>query len=342
MMAETAFHFLRPWWLAALVPLAWLLWRLLTRPLGWSRWEGLVDPALMPHVLDGARKGRRRLPVLLTVVGVVAVVALAGPAWRQLPQTVYRGTDALVVVLDLSQSMSSTDLEPSRVERARFKVTDILDRRPDGQTGLVVFADDAFVVTPLTDDVATIRAQLMALTPDIMPVQGSRPDRALELAGELLESAGVTRGSVLLIADAVRPERDGRVARDLADRGFPVSVMGVGTEQGAPVPLARGGYLTDGGRIVVPGLESGDLEDVAQAGGGRFARLRPGAQDLDRLLAAPAGAGVDGEATDLTTSDVWREEGPWLLIALLPFAALAFRRGALLLLVAERQGREWQ
>jgi Ca-activated chloride channel family protein len=118
--------------------------------------------------------------------------------WEKLPQPVFQTDQATVVVMDLSLSMNSSDLKPSRMERARFKVSDILAKQQEGVIGLVVFAGDAFVVSPLTRDGETISAMLPALKPDIMPVQGSRADLGLLKAAELLKQAGRMRGEVLL------------------------------------------------------------------------------------------------------------------------------------------------
>jgi Ca-activated chloride channel family protein len=182
-------------------------------------------------------------------------------------------------------------------------------------------------VSPLTDDAATIAALVESLGTELMPAQGSRADRALALARELLQRAGVTGGDVLLITDAV-DWRDAEAATALRVQGLRVSVLGVGTPEGAPIPLAQGGLLEDGrGGIVMARLDETPLRELARRGGGRYAGLRVDDADLDVLLPQGGAAPLaQSEATSLS-ADLWEEEGPWLLLPLCLLAALAFRRG---------------
>jgi len=329
------FHFLRPAWLGALLPLAVFLWLFARRRLRSRGWEAVCDPALLPHVLIGGTGRAGKLPLLLAAAGgLLAIGALAGPVWRQLPQPLYSGGSALVIALDLSRSMEAADLKPSRIVRARFKVADILNLHREGQTALIVFAGDAFTVTPLTDDVETIRSQLNALSTDIMPAQGSRGDKALALAGDLLKQAGLNQGQVLLVTDEIEAGRGVEAARALNAAGYRVSVLGVGTETGAPIPAADGGFLKSAsGEIVIPRLDENALQSVATAGGGRYAPLSVDDTDLNDLAGVLAGEGEPAAATRSEfRADLWREEGPWLVLLLLPLAALAFRRGYMFML----------
>lgn len=329
MIIPDTFHFLRPVWLCAFLPFAAMLWLFVRRRLGSRGWEAVCEPALLPHVLIGAPPASRRVPFLLaTTAGTIAILALAGPAWRQLPQPLYSSGGALVIALDLSRSMDANDLEPSRLARTRYKVADILTLRREGQTALLVFAGDAFTVTPLTDDVETIRSQLGALSTDIMPAPGSRADKALLLAGDLLRQAGIDDGDVLLITDEADGKRAGEEAQRLHRSGFRVSVLGVGTGRGAPVPLPGGGFLkSDAGEIVIPRLDETSLREVAAAGGGIYATLAIDDSDLATLAGILAGAAATETSRSEFQADAWHDEGPWLVLLLLPLAALAFRRG---------------
>ena len=158
------FHFLEPAWLLALLPLALLLWLTARRQAGDTPWRRIIDARLQPLLMNGDNTNRSRLPLWLLGAGwLIAVVALANPVWERQPQPLMQTNAARVIVLDLSRSMLAQDLKPTRIERARFKVEDILAEDEEGLTGLVVFAGDAFTVTPLTRDTETIRAQLRAL-----------------------------------------------------------------------------------------------------------------------------------------------------------------------------------
>ena len=329
----TEFVFVRPWWLAAIPPGLALVWWLRRH---WERsgsWESIVDPALLPHLVVGAGTPRREWPwAVMAIAVVIAGLALSGPAIQRLEQPVFRSLAARVIVLDVSRSMDARDLVPSRMVRARHKVSDLLRRSRDGRTGLVVFAGDAFVVAPLTRDADTLVHLLSAVDTSVIPVQGSRPDLGLERAVELLGNGRATIGEVVLVTDGVKGPRTRDTAETLAARGFRVSLLAVGTEEGAPVPLADGGFLKGmNGGIVVPRVDMTELRAVAGAGKGRFSTVTADDADVDWLL----GTRVDDpwrqtlEEVDRTT-DEWRDEGPWLVLALLPLAALAFRRGWLL------------
>ena len=321
------FHFIRPLWLLALIPLALLLWRMRHVGGGEGAWRGVCDPHLLEALMvgEGRGDGGRLLRALLAVGWLLAVVALAGPAWERLPQPLYKEGGARVILLDLSRSMDAGDLKPSRLSRARYKLLDILERSREGQTALIAFAAEPFVVAPLTDDVETIANLVRPLSTALMPTQGSRPELALERGAELLRQAGVAGGELLLIGDGVN-----EVAIEAAERlradGRRVSVLAVGSAGGAPIPLKSGGFLKDGsGAIVLPKLEEAGLRQLALGGGGHYRRLTADDSDLRGLLAdAPEGeARRSGEAT----GEGWREEGPWLVLALLPLALLGFRRG---------------
>jgi len=330
------FHFLDPAWLWMLVPLALLLGVLWRGDQGDSPWRRVISAPLQALLLGEAHRPAGRGALTLLALGwLIATLALAGPAWERKPQPVYQSDSALVIVLDLSSSMLAEDLQPSRLLRARFKVEDLLSRSGEGQTGLVVFAGDAFAVTPLTRDVATLSAQLKALDPSIMPVQGSRADLGLDKAGELLAQAGLRQGQILLLADGVQGELARQAAARLHRQGYTVSVLGVGTSDGAPLATSGGALLRDAdGHAIVARLDSEALAAVARAGAGRYAAVRADAGDIEALLSnSPAAARRSPDSSRSAPqagADSWVNRGPWLAVLLLPLAALAFRRGWLL------------
>jgi Ca-activated chloride channel family protein len=332
------FHFLRPAWLWLLLPLAWLCITLHRRTGSHELLGRFCDPALLPWltVSLGARQaGLRLLPVVLA--GTLAILALAGPVAERLPQPVFREQSALVVMLDLSRSMNAQDLAPSRLARARFKLRDLLASRQRGQAALIVYSDRAFVVTPLTDDVNTIVAQMEVMEPALMPSQGSDPAGAVTQALALLDQAAYPGGDLLLVTDAVSERQRAQIGQTLAGREVRLSVLGVGTPAGAPIPDDDGGFLKDaGGQVVVARFDAAVLEALARAGHGVFAPIAADGRDMDaigRFLATRATGEV--ETANERQTEQWHELGPWLLVPVVLLAALAFRRdvvlGALLL-----------
>jgi Ca-activated chloride channel family protein len=328
-------HLLRPAWLLALLPLAFLVWRLLNVKRNSRSWQAVVDPVLLSHLLSGTNSVRSNTHLyLISVIGLVSIVALAGPVWNKLEQPIFKQQSALVILLDLSRSMDAADIKPSRLTRARHKIADILTQREEGQTALVVYAADAFTVVPLTDDSKTINALLSGLTTDIMPTQGSRADQALMQAYQLFENTDLLRGDILLVTDGLRPS-ESQVSEALLteNSGFRLSVLGIGTETGGPIPLPTGGFLKDSqGSIVIASLAIDPLQTLAAKGGGVFEMISANDNDVTNLL-----KGIERNPFEQAviasdrSADVWQEQGPWLVLFLLPLAALAFRRGILFL-----------
>ena len=333
-------HFVRPYWLLALIPAALLIWLYSTTQLKSRNWASVIDPRLLPHLLKGTPaatqtiKNKTPSSLLLFAVASSLIISLAGPAFEKRPQPVFKAQSALVIILDLSRSMDAGDIKPSRLSRAHFKVNDILKQRKEGQTALIVYAADAFTVSPLTDDAATIAAQIPALDTNIMPSQGSRLDIALDKAVELFTNAGHAKGDIFILSDSVS-QADINKASELNAKGFASSVLAIGTEQGAPINASGGGFIKDSaGSIVVPKLDSATMRKLALAGGGKFTLLSSDDKDINRLLSKidieKSGKDKD-EQLDASgnkfKTDTWHEEGPWLLLLVIPFAAYAFRRG---------------
>ncbi|MGB5604785.1 MAG: VWA domain-containing protein [Gammaproteobacteria bacterium] len=328
------FHFLRPEALYAFVPLLLFVVLYLTSKATSRSWQAVCDDKLLPHVLIAGGKKSGVLPMLLIITAAsISIVAMAGPVWKKLPQPVFREESSLVIALDLSQSMHATDVKPSRLERAKLKVLDLIKARKGGQTALIVYAATAFTVTPLTDDDNTIANLIPALEPKLMPAQGSSPSAALSLATELLQQAGITRGDVLLVTDGIPDAADEAIDK-LTATGHRLSIIGVGTTEGSPIPLS-GGFLTDAsGAIVIPRLEPSRLQQAARQGGGVYVNMQTNDSDIEQLtgLFASKRVRTDTEGHDLT-ADIWQEEGPWLLLLVLPLVALWPRRGWLLCLL---------
>lgn len=340
-MLPGQFHFLRPDWFWLLVPLLGLLFLLWRRRLSSRSWRAVVDRRLLPYLLLGKEVRSRPLTlVLIAITGLLATMALAGPSWEKLQQPLFRQQSALVILLDLSRSMDAADLRPSRLQRARLKLLDILKKRREGQTALIAYAATAYTVSPLTTDSRTIAEQLPSLTTDLMPAQGSRPDRAIELALDLLRQAGVGRGSVLLVTDGVATDDAkalNHAVSDLTAAGHRLLVLGVGTAAGAPIKKSSGGFVTDAnGAIVIAKLDAAALRALADRGQGTYRGLSIDDSDINSLLAAADAdkrSQVAKKAAGLK-SDQWRDDGVWLVLPLLLLTVFGFRRGVLSVLLA--------
>ncbi len=328
------FHFLRPWWLLALPLGLLLLGRLRRQELGKSQWDKVCDRHLLGHILLGADETRSKMisGVLLLML-LFATLALAGPTWERRLQPLFRSAVGRVIVLDVSLSMRSTDLPPNRLSRARYKAIDLIKAGVGIDQGLVVFAGDSFIVTPLTDDRATILNLLPSLDTSTVPVQGSLASRGLEKAGELLRRAAISNGQIILITDDADAAAV-MMAVKLKKKGYRVDVIAVGTKAGAPVPLPEGGYLKDDqGNIVVPVPDFDVLRQIAAKGGGRYYDIE--APDTAfQALNHPVYLFPEKRKKSELAGDQWLDRGPWLLVPLVLLAAFCFRRGWLLLILA--------
>jgi len=315
-------HWLRPAWLWALLALPMIAWawrRTRRRQSGWRDW---VDPHLLPHLLDAHAGPHARGALWLGLIGyALAVGALAGPSWRQVTQPLWQSRAPLVVALDLSSASLANDLPPSRLAQARAKIARLLQARAGGQVALVAYADDAYTVAPLTDDAGNVALLLDALSPDVMPGDGSDARRAIAWSARLLKQAGFAQGDILVLSDHADAAAR-RAAGDAARDGYRVSALGLGTEEGAAFRDAQGA-------IGHARLDTGSLRALASAGEGGFAPMSADDRDLDALgVLDPQRSGAT--ATRGEKALVWQDQGYWLLLPLLAIAALAFRRGSVL------------
>lgn len=330
-------QFLRPEWFWALIPCT-LVWLLLTRQKARrGQWSQHIDPELLEHLIDGDIKGASKtyshwlLPILFIVC-----TALAGPSWNKAPAQIHKSESALVVLLDLSPSMLAQDLKPSRLVRARFKLIDLLERRPEGLTALIAYAGEAHVITPLSDDQRTISALLPALEPSVMPIGGSNTEMAVDKALQLFKDAGIPEGDILLVTDGVAKRATDALYDSLKGTGFRLSILGAATLDSAPIPERDGGFIRDSnGSMVMASINERRLKELASNLGGRYQRLAIGDNDVDRLLGKiNSDSASEARSRELERQfDQWLDRGYLLVWLLLPIAAYSFRRGLVLSVV---------
>lgn len=341
------FHFIRPYWLVALLPFCCALIFLIRRKLSQGNWTAVCDSELLPYLLQDTTVKQSRLPLIGgSFAGLLAIVAMAGPTLERLPTPVFRNDSALVIALDLSRSMDAGDIKPSRLIMARYKIVDILNQRKDGQTALVVYSGDAFTVVPLTTDSETIVRLLPALAPtleekalknsvmtdenkSLMPIDGNNLSLALDKSVSLFKQAGLQKGQVLLLTDGGELDEGIDKAKSLGD--YQLLVLGVGTADGAPIALENGGFLKDAqGGIIIDKVDVNGLEKLAQAGNGAYQPITTDDSDINNLLATVAAKLQEQDKkNENLLLEQWSDLGPWLLLIVLPLAALSFRKGLL-------------
>lgn len=329
------FHFIRPLWLALLPVVVLIVWLLQRHHSRASHWRGLVDAHLLEALSTSGTK-RRRWWLDLVVAGLVfAVIALAGPSLEKDTRPIYRKSNARMILFDISRSMNARDIQPSRLLRAKSVVTRILEQSGQHRTGLIAYAGDAWLLAPLTRDGNTLRSLLEVLETNVAPSQGSRPDRALLLARKLLRQSDAQAAEIIVISDGFKGRHTLEIAAQLKQAGNVVSVIMAGTAEGAHIPLPGGGRIRDfNNELVIAATDTGLLSELASAGGGSVFQMT---DSLDKLEAWLTARRVKNDEELRSTDDeeqvvTWRDDGPWLLLPLLFIAALAFRRGWLMLL----------
>ena len=326
-MIETEFHFLRAGWIL-LIPIAILLIFIFKRRLlTIGNWEKLIDKRLLPYVMSRSQLSDNQYKWwLISLISVLSIIALAGPTWERIEQPSFRTDQSLVIALDLSRSMNAQDITPNRLTRAKLKILDILERRQGAQVALIVYSANAFTVTPLTSDTDTIIALINSIDTSIMPSRGSYPALAIDKGLQLLNQASVSNGEIILVTDGGITSDSFSSAQKLRDEGYRLSALGIGSMNGAPIPKAPGGFITDNtGQITISRLEVDDLRDLVEIGGGSYTSITSNDQDIDTLLSEVYSA--VRESDDSVTTDQWKEFGPWLLLIVVPFGSLLFRKG---------------
>lgn len=330
------FHFLRPLWFLALIPLIWLAYHLLQQHGRNSGLENHINPRLLDHLIVERQTSKLSLTMLgMLMAWFIAIFILAGPSWKQLPQPLLQSESAVIIALDLSPSMRAEDNKPSRIIRAQLKIQDVLSQRKEGLTALIVYAGEAHVVTPFTDDSKTISNLLLSLQPGILPVPGSNTEMAIRLAMDLVAQAKLNKASILLVSDAVDPVAADAIANELSSN-IQLTLLGIGTEAGATIPN-KGDFLKDDkGNIIIAKRNSAVMQALADKVNGYYLPMQNDGSDIDlyQSLLEDFFANSQGLENRERQYDRWHEFGPTLLLILLPLLACFYRRGLLLNILA--------
>ena len=283
----------------------------------------------LAHLVPTGVALRRRLrAAMVLAAALLLVLAMAGPQYGyQWEKVERRGVD-LVIALDCSRSMLAQDLKPTRLQRAKREIIDLLAMLQGDRAGLVAFSGTAFLQCPLTLDYAAFDIFLNALNPDYLPVGGTDLSAALKTALNTFDPQSAADKAIILITDG---ENTGRgdpeaAAREAAKAGVKLFCIGVGATEGVPIPSAQGGFQKDeAGNIVLSRLDEPQLTRMAVATGGAYVRSVAGDMDLDLIYRDQIRAKMENATLQSGRRQVWADRFQWplsLAVALL-FAALA-------------------
>jgi Ca-activated chloride channel family protein len=332
-------HFAHPSWLwtVAALPLVWLLYALSNRPANHNKaLEQFADSHLLPYLvadLPAQRSKRLRSMAIWSAAWLCLVLALAGPRLSYRDVEMFKRNQNLLIILDLSESMNATDLKPSRLVRAKQKIEDLVMQAQGIKIGLIAFAADAHLLTPLTDDTATIHHLLPSISTDLIHVQGSRLSTALEMAEMLFKAEPDSHKTLLVVSDGDFEDGSALLAaKKLAHEGVIIHTMGVGTAEGAPLNDSRGHSLKKEGSPIISKLERERLRAISHVGKGSYLEADYSSAAEEAILAELEGR--SDAKTELRTYRTWDEKFYLLLLPLVPFFVRWFRRGGVVAILA--------
>lgn len=278
------FHFLRPAWLVIIPIAAWLYLRLRGRYNAAAQWRHMIAPHLIEHLVVGSGDRYRIRPYqLMTAALIIASIALSGPTWQREVTPFTEDRAPLVIALELTPTMLATDQPPTRLERAKHKVRDLLERRKGARTALIAYAGSAHLVLPLTDDANLIETYLDSLVPAIMPSEGDNASTALQLARDILAKQQ-SAGSILFISDGIDRTQSTAFAPTNKDSNDQLIFLVAGHDAAASVSQS-GADGKDFGLIdgKAPAADIGGINNVADAAGGSVIRMASDSSDVDAV-----------------------------------------------------------
>jgi len=327
-------HFLRPQWLWALIPAAVIYGLIRSVKHRQNQATNMINDVLYHYLTQGGsqtQSTQRLWPLLLGAV--LAIVAMAGPTTQKIPKPVYDIAQAKVIVMDMSLSMRATDIAPDRLSRMSYKAIDLINANNGGEIGLIAYAGDAFVISPITTDGTNLNALIPGLRPEIMPEFGSEPELALEKAALMLEQAGYLNGDIIWFTDGVDYDQMPGLTSLLQSMPHRISILSVGTSDGAPIKLTNGQLLKDSsGAIVIPRLDNASLQTLARITNGAFTPITADEQDIKIIMQVADTLLADATKLNTLQGDDWYELGPYLLLPVIFIVLLYSRKHWVLLL----------
>jgi Ca-activated chloride channel homolog len=249
--------------------------------------EPEVIKRLIPHISTNKRLAKF---ILFLVAFGLLIIGIVNPQIGTRLENVKRSGADLMICLDVSNSMRATDLSPNRLEKAKMAISKLIDRLSGDRIGIIIFAGEAYVQLPITTDYASSKLFLESITPDMITTQGTNIGAAIDLS---MESFGKDEGknkAIIIITDGEDNESAGiTAAQRAADKGVSIFTIGMGSADGAPIPVYSGGvregYKKDKeGNTIVTRLNQQILQDIASAGSGIFVRATNADAGLTNVL----------------------------------------------------------
>ncbi|OQT49198.1 vWA domain-containing protein [Vibrio parahaemolyticus] len=329
-MAE--FTFLNPYWLLGLITIPFVL-------LINQKFRAKKSALIAPHLAKMLGQTTQSKPYFMIwgLAWAIACVALAGPSWQSNTRPSFELSQNRMLVLDMSRSMYASDIKPNRLTQTRYKALDLLPKWKEGATGLIAYAGDAYSLSPLTTDASTLAGIIENLSPELMPFQGSNLPAAIELALSQFSQAGANQGDIVVLADDLNDSELARSLNLVKGKNIRVSVLAIGTANGAPIALPDGSLLkTTQGSTVVAKTHLKNLQTLANKTGGMFVPIQHNNRDVDSIAAYTNNTGnnLAAKQNQEVKTDSRLNGGFWLLPLLLLPTVFLFRRGVIWVFIA--------
>ena len=245
------FHFLRPYWLIGLILPVLIYLQSYSQQKAESAWSKVCDENLLDFLLIKSNGEKRKWPMISAVVAVLfLVVALAGPTWSKKSNPALSVENPVMIMLNMSGDMWQKDVSPSRIERAKYVIKDLVKTLKNTESGLIVYSKEPFMITPLTEDAAIIDNLLPALEMNIMPENGDRLDRAIDLAVVRMQEAALPSGNIVVLTANVGERFDAALesASKAAAAGYDVDIVNINSQNNDKLKMVaekgRGLYIS--------------------------------------------------------------------------------------------------
>ena len=246
----------------------------------------LADPSKLKILFPDISQTRTWIKKFLIFIAfLMFVLALISPRWGyEWVEVETKGTN-IIIALDVSRSMLATDIQPNRLTRAKFELSKLIDMLRGDRLGLIVFAGDAFLQAPLTNDYSMVKDWLSSIDTNSMSSQGTSIKSALEVADKAFSYIKSESKALIIISDGEEQDKETLdMARQLKSAGVNIYTIAVGTNEGSPIELPEGGLLKDkNGQIVISKLDDKFLKEIAEIGGGSSVRSTNGDFHLQQL-----------------------------------------------------------
>lgn len=271
-------------WLLVIIPLMalirFVMWRLQKK-----KYKRLGDKRLLRLMMPNVSKYRPSVKFWLMMAAVaLIIVMLARPQMGSKISHEKRNGIEIIIATDISNSMLAEDVVPSRLQKSKMLVENLIDHFNNDKIGLVVFAGDAFVQLPITSDYVSAKMFLQNIDPSLIQSQGTDIAQALNLCMNSFTQSKVGK-AIVVITDGEDHEGGAvEAAKAAHDKGMNVFILGIGDPKGAPIPMGDGGYMKDNtGNTVMSSLNEGMCQEIAQAGKGKYIHV-DNTSDAQELL----------------------------------------------------------